>query len=224
VSGADPNPRLLTPRLRLDPQRAGHAPAMFAVLADPRVHTFLPSSPPGDVEALRGRFVRLETRRSPDGQEGWLTWVVFLRPDGPALGTVQATVRAAEADVAHVFHPSAWGQGYAGEAMRALLDFLKGLGVRGAVAQVDTRNGASVRLLQRLGFEQTGFTPHADEFRGEVIPNCGESHTNRREQQERPAGGDGRTSGGVPGWSGIRASRSQRRVHCPKPLVGSHAL
>lgn len=144
---------------------------MLAVLADPRVHTFLPSSPPQDVEALRERFTRLESRRSPDGQEKWLNWVAVRRPDGPALGTVQATVRplGAEADVAYVFHPSAWGQGYAAEALRALLDFLaSGWGVREAAAQVDTRNLASIRLLTRLGFRQTGFTPHADEFRGEV--------------------------------------------------------
>ncbi|MBB5232593.1 GNAT family N-acetyltransferase [Deinococcus budaensis] len=169
AGGWDPNPPLQTARLRLEPQRAGHAGAMQAVLADPRVHAFLPSSPP-DVEALRERFARLESRRSPDGREGWLNWVVFPRLDGPALGTVQATVRpvAAEADLAYVFAPHAWGQGYGTEAVGALLSFLAGRwGVREAVAQVDTRNHASIRLLTRLGFRQTGFTPHADTFRGE---------------------------------------------------------
>ncbi|MEF2278090.1 GNAT family N-acetyltransferase [Deinococcus sp. YIM 134068] len=166
----DPNPPLLTPRLRLEPQRAGHAPDMAAVLADPRVHDFLPSSPPTQAE-LRARFARLESRRSPDGTQGWLNWVVFARAGGSALGTVQATVRPAEgeADVAYVFHPSAWGQGYATEAVRVMLDFLaSGPGVREAVAQVDTRNAASLRLLTRLGFRRTAFTPHADEFRGVV--------------------------------------------------------
>lgn len=166
----DPNPRLLTPRLTLEPQRAEHAAVMAAVLADPRVHTFLPSSPPREGD-LRERFARLETRASPDGAEAWLNWVVFARPGGAALGTVQATVRPAraEADVAYVFAPSAWGQGYAAEAMTALLQFLAGeWEVRAALAQVDTRNAASLRLLERLGFGRSGFTPGADVIRGTV--------------------------------------------------------
>ncbi|MDL2344298.1 GNAT family protein [Deinococcus sp. MIMF12] len=164
----DPNPRLFTPRLTLEPQQAGHAAVMAAALADPRVHTFLPSSPPQEGD-LRERFARLETRTSPDGAEAWLNWVVFARAGGAALGTVQATVRPAlaEADVAYVLAPFAWGQGYAAEAMTALLGFLAGeWGVREALAQVDTRNLASIRLLERLGFRRTGLTPRADMIRG----------------------------------------------------------
>ncbi|MPY65945.1 GNAT family N-acetyltransferase [Deinococcus sp. SDU3-2] len=166
----DPNPRLLTARLTLDPQRTEHAAGMAAALADPRVYTFLPSSPPQERD-LCERFARLETRASPDGTEAWLNWVVFARPGGSALGTVQATVRPtlAEADVAYLFAPSAWGQGYAAEAMTALLDFLAGgWGVREALAQVDSRNAASIRLLERLGFVRGGFTPGADVIRGTV--------------------------------------------------------
>ena len=165
----DPNSSLSTPRLRLEPQMAVHAPAMLAVLADPRVHTYLPSDPPADPEALRERYQRLESRRSPDGSELWLNWTVFR--DSAALGTVQATVHPAEelADVAYVFAPAAWGQGYATEAMQAMLRHLhRTVGVGRFRASIDTRNGPSQRLAERLGFVRVAAVKAADEFKGAV--------------------------------------------------------
>ena len=165
---ADFNPPLTTPRLRLEPQVAGHAEALLEVLADPRTHTYIPSEPPTDLNALRARYARLETRRSPDGTEWWLNWTVFAALE--AIGTVQASVRHTEgsADVAYVFAPAAWGRGYAAEAMRAVLGFLPTLGVVRAKAYIDTRNLASQRLITRLGFVQVGEILAADEFKGEV--------------------------------------------------------
>ena len=141
---------------------------MQEVLADPRTHTYIPSDPPTDLDALRARYARLETRRSPDGTEWWLNWTVFAGLD--AIGTAQSSVRHADgsADVAYVFAPAAWGHGYATEAMRAVLEFLPTLGVTRAQASIDTRNLASQRLVTRLGFVQVGEILAADEFKGEV--------------------------------------------------------
>lgn len=163
------NPLLTTPRLRLEPQVAAHAPAMLAALADPRIYRYIPGSPPNNAEALRRRFAHQESRRSPGGGELWLNWIVYS--DQAALGTVQATVHLAEctADVAYVFGPGAWGKGYASEAVRAMLTFLHaGLGVEEFVANLDTRNTASRRLIERLGFVQTDLVLGADHFKGSV--------------------------------------------------------
>ena len=165
----DPNPPLLTSRLRLEPQTRAHAPEMMHVLADPRIHTHIPTDPPTDEHALAERYARLETRRSPDGLEHWLNWIVYHQ--NTAIGTVQASAVIAEAtsDVAYVFHPDFWGQGFASEAMQAMLEHLKtNLGVRTFTANVDTRNQASQRLLERLGFQKTRLIEHADEFKGSV--------------------------------------------------------
>ncbi|WP_019010354.1 GNAT family N-acetyltransferase [Deinococcus aquatilis] len=163
----DINPPLSTPRLRLEPQVAAHAPVMVAALADPRSYLYIPGKPPTDTEALRRRFAHQESRRSPDGANLWLNWIVYSGQT--ALGTVQATVELAErtAAVAYVFGPGAWGQGYASESMRAMLSFLHaGLGVETFVAHLDTRNAASRRLVERLGFVQTDLILGADRFKG----------------------------------------------------------
>ena len=138
------------------------------VLADPRTHEFVPGDPPTDEDVLRERFERLASRRSPDGAEYWLNWVVFAGEK--ALGTVQATVApaAARAHVAYMFHPEVWGQGYATEAVQAMLEHLKGLQVGRAEANIDVRNGRSQRLVERLGFKRVEEIKSADEFKGSV--------------------------------------------------------
>ena len=163
------NPLLTTPTLRLEPQVAAHAPAVLAALSDPRIYLYIPGTPPTDAEALRRRFAHQESRRSPDGRELWLNWIVWSGQT--VLGTVQATVHVAQrtADVAYVFAPEAWGKGHAAEAMRAMLGFLHaGLGVTEFAAHLDTRNTASRRLVERLGFVQTDLILGADHFKGSV--------------------------------------------------------
>jgi hypothetical protein len=81
---------LETAALTLEPQRAQHAAEMFAVLSDPAIYEY-ENQPPASLEALRRRYAALESRRSPDGREQWLNWVIRL-PAGEPIGYVQATV------------------------------------------------------------------------------------------------------------------------------------
>ena len=61
--------------------------------------------------------------------------------------------KARVANIAYVLFPSDWGQGYASEAVTEMLDFLAfAKGVTSFIADVDSRNVRSVRLLERLGF------------------------------------------------------------------------
>jgi ribosomal-protein-alanine N-acetyltransferase len=104
---------------------------------------------------LRERYQRLESRRSPDGQELWLNWALERREDDRPVGLVQATVPILHsyADIAYVLGRAFWGRGLAIGAVDAMLDFLRvELHVRTARASVDSRNLPSVRLLERLGF------------------------------------------------------------------------
>lgn len=163
------NPALSTPRLYLAPQLADHAVVMMQVLGDARVHAFIPSDPPVAEAVLRERFARLASRLSPDGREYWLNWVVFRGSE--AVGTVQATVVPVEkrADIAYLFHPHFWGFGYATEAVAKMLEHLSDdLHVACFAAAIDTRNQASQKLVERLGFVRVGETKGTDTFKGSV--------------------------------------------------------
>lgn len=142
-----------TPRLALEPQRAGHASEMFAVLSDPEIYRF-ENEPPVSLEWLHERFTKLETRRSADGSEAWLNWVLRLRSGGP-IGYVQATVDAqGRALIAYVLASPHWGQGLAREAVQAMqAELAAAWQVRRLLAVFKRGNLRSRRLLERLGFD-----------------------------------------------------------------------
>jgi len=157
-----------TERLRLEPLRATHAPEMFAFLSDSRLYEFIPRDPPSDLASLVERFQRLETRRSPKGDEIWLNWVVRSKANNQCLGRVEVTLRQdASAYLAYEIEVASWGHGFATEACGRVIEALFGeFGVTRIVAEVDTRNIASIRLLERLGFQRGALRKNADFFKG----------------------------------------------------------
>ena len=74
----DPDEVLLTERLRLEPIGAAHAPLLFDLWQDPSVYRYVPLDPPASLASLSERYRKLETRRSPQGDEAWLQWAVRL--------------------------------------------------------------------------------------------------------------------------------------------------
>lgn len=166
--------RLLeTPRLTLEPQCAAHAQAMFVVLGDPAIYAY-ENAPPASLEWLQKRFAALEARRSPDGREQWLNWVLRLRT-GELIGYVQATVSAeGRAFIAYELGSAHWGRGLAREAVHAMIDELAlHYGVRALAAVFKRANTRSRRLLERLGFspaEVAAAKPDEDMMQRELVP------------------------------------------------------
>ena len=161
------SPFIATQRLLLEPLSAGHAERLVAPLSEPALYAFLPADPPVSVEALHERYGRLEARRSPDGKELWLNWAA-RQESGTYVGLVEATVRAdASTQIAYfVFRPFQ-RQGFAAEAVEAVLTHLKNdIGIEMVRALLDTRNEASWRLLERLGFKRQRTIKDADHFKG----------------------------------------------------------
>lgn len=150
------NPALHGPRLRLEPMLEAHAPALFPVIADPALYTWIDHGPPASVEALSERCRKLESRRSADGREAWLNWVLCLPGRPRPLGYVQASLLAdGRAWVAWLLEQASWGRGYAHEATGVMLQHLFGaLGARQAMAMVEQANARSIVLVQRLGFRR----------------------------------------------------------------------
>jgi len=52
--------------------------------------------------------------------------------------------------------PAYWGRGLASEALAAFVERRRALGSTELTADVDPRNAASIRLLERAGFTETG--------------------------------------------------------------------
>ena len=139
-------------RLRLEPQTVAHVEAMFAVLSDPAIYAY-ENAPPASLAWLRERFAKLETRRSADGSEQWLNWVLRERGGG-LIGYVQATVRAdGSAFIAYEMASAAWGRGLGREAVTAMSDELVAqYAVHTLLAVFKRANARSQHLLEALGF------------------------------------------------------------------------
>lgn len=159
--------RLQLEGLTLEPQTRAHAEAMYTLLCDPALYTY-ENAPPESLEWLKKRFIRLESRQSPDGREKWLNWVA-RGEEGQCMGFVQATVFGDHrALIAYVFGSAYWGKGFARLSVEAMMDeLIAAYGVLTFEAVLKQGNIRSMRLLEHLNFcrvaESGGVEP--DEYR-----------------------------------------------------------
>jgi ribosomal-protein-alanine N-acetyltransferase len=164
----EPEARLETPRLFLEPILPAHAARLNEQLQDERLYQFIPQDPPATLQALEDRYDFLSTRRSPDGREAWLNWAVRERTSGDYAGTLEATVHDNRtATVAYMVFVPRQRRGFAAEACGRLLTHLfQNYRVGMVAAKIDTRNVASIALVESLGFERVAFHKDADHFKG----------------------------------------------------------
>lgn len=139
-----------TERLLLRPARPDDVDAMHEVLGNPlamRHWSTLPHAERADTE----RWVQamIEAHDRGDSADDCVVEV-----GGRVVGKAGFW---RDPELGYILHPDVWGRGYAREALTALLD--RAFSMRRlprAVADVDPENTASIRLLERLGFHETG--------------------------------------------------------------------
>ena len=153
-----------TERLQLRPLVASHADALFEGLHDRRLFAFVPGEPSASVEHLRERYTKLAARASPDGTSDWLNWALWCIPEDRYIGFVQATIPATRIPtIGYVLFYDAWGKGYAREATSAMIAHLAShYHTHEIHATVDTRNAASIKVLEGLGFEPIALRKEAE--------------------------------------------------------------
>lgn len=149
---------LSSDRLELEPLCPEHADEMAPLLDDIGLHTFIGGAP-ATRDELTGRYIRQVVGRSPDGSQRWLNWVVRRRDSGQAIGTTQATVSEHDAgltaDVAWVIGASQQRQGYAHEAAKVMVRWLRHQGVEVVVAHVHPQHQASIAVARAVGLAPT---------------------------------------------------------------------
>ncbi|MEP7062233.1 MAG: GNAT family N-acetyltransferase [Betaproteobacteria bacterium] len=162
--------RVATAAFTLEPQTVAHADAMFDVLSDPAIYEH-ENAPPASREWLRERFARLESRRSADGRQQWLNWVIRL-PSSALAGYVQASVDAdGGAMIAYELTSVYWGRGLGRAAVDAMIgELVEHHHVRRVSAIGKHGNLRSRKMLERLDFtpatpaQYAAARPDADEW------------------------------------------------------------
>jgi len=155
--------RLETGRLILRRPRVEDAADIFARYASDAEVTRFMSWPRHESLADTRAFLDFsdaEWQRWPAGP-----YAVHARADGRLIGgTGYAFEVPDRAATGYVFARDAWGQGYATEALTAIVEHAPAIGIRRlyAICHVDHR--ASSRVLEKCGFEREGVLPGHAEF------------------------------------------------------------
>lgn len=137
-----------TARLRLRPPRPDDAEAFHAILSDSEAMRYWSTVPHETIEQTRQWLQSMIEIPPGEGED------FIIEHRGQVIGKA-GMFRFPE--VGFILHPSAWGQGFATEALRPILDRAFGThGLARVVADVDPRNAACLRLLAGLGFREVG--------------------------------------------------------------------
>ncbi len=148
---------LRTDRLLLRPLREADAPAIFAIRSDPKIMRYassLPLTSPDQAEA----FVSREMAAMAASES--LRLGLHRIEDDALIGTCilfHLNSQCRRAEIGYELRHDAWGHGYMHEALVALLQFgFTDLALNRIEADIDPRNEASARSLERLGFTREG--------------------------------------------------------------------
>ncbi|MHA6728559.1 GNAT family N-acetyltransferase [Devosia sp. A369] len=139
---------LATARLLLRRPHLHDLDAMFEIMSDPVAMRYW-STLPHASRAVTGPWLEQMIARTAAGGEDFL-----IEMDGRVIGTVGA---GRLPDFGFMLHRDYWGQGIATEASRAFVDYaFTQTAATELRADVDPRNLASLAVLARLGFVETG--------------------------------------------------------------------
>ena len=97
---------------------------------------------------------------------GFGMWLVSRKQDGEAIGMAGLVKRdfLKNVDLGYAFLPDGRGAGYATEAAAAVVDYARSrFGIKRLAAIVSPENGASIRVLERLGFKRAGRVKFPDD-------------------------------------------------------------
>jgi RimJ/RimL family protein N-acetyltransferase len=143
---------LTTARLVLRQLREDDAPALFAVLSDPRVMIWW-SSGPHQSPAENAEYVK---GNAAEGQ-GYLCWAITAGDDVALGWVILIDGKPDVKEIGYILRRDQWGSGIAREAVARVIDYgFHDLKLRRIFADTDPENSGSIGLLERLGFQREG--------------------------------------------------------------------
>jgi ribosomal-protein-alanine N-acetyltransferase len=156
-------------RLIMRPPTSKDADDIFAYASDSNITKYLLFAPHKSLEDTI-EFIRLSEKQWEKREAR--TFVILSKTDGRLIGVTGLTFDCDSKDTARIGYVLAkdkWGKGYATEACMRIIDYAKEIGVRRLVAPMHPDNIASIRVLEKCGFQEdsdaseTYFLPNLNE-------------------------------------------------------------
>ncbi len=140
--------QLRTERLLLRPMRIEDGEDLFAVFGNAQAMRYwstLPHVTLSDTAALIRETIGADPETSAE---------FAIEFEGRVIGKAGFWQMP---EIGYLLHPDYWRRGFATEALRALIDYgFKGRRLERITADVDPNNIASIAMLEKLGFVETG--------------------------------------------------------------------
>lgn len=107
-------------------------------------------------------FLARQAGLTSDADNCWLMFAIELRESGGMIGEVGMYIESGSkqtGDIGWSLNRAFWGQGYATEAAKWLIDYAFGeRRLHRLTSNASTQNTESIRLLERLGMRREGTT------------------------------------------------------------------
>jgi ribosomal-protein-alanine N-acetyltransferase len=162
-------PNLNTNRLSLRWIRAEDVDDFYAVYSNPEVMRYWSTPPLPDKDAASKLINEIQEGIKRDEM---LKWGIALRSSDQLIGSItlfHIDLTHRRAEIGYAQGRAYWGQGYMQEALKAVLNHaFEILNLHRIEADVDPRNAASVRTLERLGFQREGYLRERWQVNGEI--------------------------------------------------------
>ncbi|MEP7155017.1 MAG: GNAT family N-acetyltransferase [Betaproteobacteria bacterium] len=153
----NPPVEITTPRLLIRRMTMADAPAFFAVFSNAEVMRYWSSSPLTELSEAENKIDNILAHYE---QGDLFQLAIVRRADNMMIGTCtlhQIHLQNRRAEVGYALGRVYWGSGYMNEAMHALVDHaFTRMKLHRLEADIDPRNAASARSLERLGFTREG--------------------------------------------------------------------
>ena len=148
---------LQTSRLTLRPLQAADAPDLHAIMSDAEVMAFWDIA---EIEDMGLTSAILDSQLEQMADQRAFYWAMVRAGDEAFVGCcdlAEIDRRHHRAEVGFIVGRGYWGDGYTLEAMQAVLSHAaQTLRLRRLTARTHLGNLRSVRLLERLGFQEEG--------------------------------------------------------------------
>jgi RimJ/RimL family protein N-acetyltransferase len=144
-------------RLLLRPLQQGDAEELFQIFSNPQVMRYW-SHPAWETIASAREQIEQDEVELAEGDH--LRVGIIRKQDEALIGTCSLfafDIQNRRCEVGYALHPDAWHQGFMQEALGLLLNYaFDTLDLNRLEADIDPRNVASAKSLERLGFLQEG--------------------------------------------------------------------
>jgi [ribosomal protein S5]-alanine N-acetyltransferase len=155
--------RIKTERLIVRRLLSSDAEAMATIRSHSEVMRFQSSFSKGKAEDL----IEKMTLADPSIRGQWFQFAIELEVDHCLIGDLGFlnTDENGKSWIGFTLDPRHWNQGYALEAVRAILGYYGDLGITEIWASTDPKNESSMKLLRKVGFQLMESKPEDMIFR-----------------------------------------------------------